>query len=50
MKADDINTLATSTLRSSLVGDENVIGYISSEETNVLDDNGNVNLANLFKI
>lgn len=42
MFADDINTLATSTLRSSLVGDENVIGYISSEETNVLDDNGNV--------
>lgn len=40
--ADDINTLATSTLSSSLVGDENVIGYISSEETNVLDDNGNV--------
>lgn len=42
MFADDINTLATPTLRSSLVGDENVIGYISSEETNVLDDNGNV--------
>ena len=42
MFADDINTLATSTLRSSLVGDESVIGYISSEETNVLDDNGNV--------
>lgn len=42
MFADDINTLATSTLRSSLVGDENVIGYISSEETNVIDDNGNV--------
>lgn len=42
MFADDINTLATSTLRSSLVGNENVIGYISSEETNVLDDNGNV--------
>lgn len=42
MFADDINTLATSTLRSSLVGEEDVIGYISSEETNVLDDNGNV--------
>lgn len=40
MFADDINTLATSTLRSSLVGDESVIGYISSEETNVLDDSG----------
>lgn len=42
MFADDINTLATPTLRSSLVGEEDVIGYISSEETNVLDDNGNV--------
>ena len=42
MFADDINTLATSTLRSSLVGEEDVLGYISSEETNVLDDNGNV--------
>ena len=42
MFANDINTLATPTLRSSLVGDESVIGYISSEETNVLDDNGNV--------
>ena len=41
MFADDINTLATSTLRSSLVGEEDVIGYISSEETNVIDDNGN---------
>ena len=40
--ADDINTLATPTLRSSLVGNETLIGYISSEETNVLDDNGNV--------
>lgn len=37
---DDINTLATPTLRSSLVGNETIIGYISSEETNVLDDNG----------
>ena len=37
---DDINTLATPTLRSSLVGSETLIGYISSEETNVLDDNG----------
>ena len=38
----DINTLATDSLRSSLVGDEPVIGYISSEETEVLDDNGMV--------
>ena len=37
---DDINTLATPTLRSSMVGNETIIGYISSEETNVLDDNG----------
>lgn len=39
---DDINTLATPTMRSSLVGNETLIGYISSEETNVLDDNGNI--------
>lgn len=39
---NDINTLATSELRSSLVGDEAVIGYISSEETNVIDDYGTV--------
>lgn len=39
---DDINTLATPTLRSSLVGNETLIGYISSEETHVLDDNGYV--------
>lgn len=39
---NDINTLATPTLRSSLVGNETLIGYISSEETNVLDDNGYV--------
>lgn len=39
---DDINLLATPKLRSSMVGNETLIGYISSEETNVLDDNGNV--------
>ena len=39
---EDINLLATPTLRSSMVGNETLIGYISSEETNVLDDNGNV--------
>lgn len=39
---DDINLLATPKLRSSMIGDETLIGYISSEETNVLDDNGNV--------
>ena len=41
-ETDDINLLATPTLRSSMVGNETLIGYISSEETNVLDDNGNV--------
>lgn len=41
-ETDDINLLATSTLRSSMVGNETLIGYISSEETDVLDDNGNV--------
>ena len=39
---DDINLLATPKRRSSMVGNETLIGYISSEETNVLDDNGNV--------
>lgn len=41
-ETEDINLLATPKLRSSMVGDETLIGYISSEETNVLDDNGNV--------
>ena len=39
---DNINFIATPKLRSSMIGDETLIGYISSEETNVLDDNGNV--------
>ena len=38
----DINTLATTEKRSSLVGDEPVEGYISDSETEVLDDNGSV--------
>lgn len=38
----DINTLATDTLRSSLVGDEAVQGYIAASETEVLDENGKV--------
>jgi hypothetical protein len=38
----DINTLATPSLRSSLVGDEQVQGYIPSSATDVLDKNGNV--------
>ena len=41
-EVEDINLLATPELRSSMVGNETLIGYISSEETNVLDDNGNV--------
>lgn len=41
-ETDDINLLATPKLRSSMVGNETLIGYISSEETNVFDDNGNV--------
>jgi hypothetical protein len=38
----DIDTLATPSLRSSLVGDEQVQGYIPSSATDVLDENGNV--------
>lgn len=38
----DINTLATSDMKSSLVGTETEIGYISSEEEDVLDAEGNV--------
>ena len=38
-ETDDINLLAKPAQRSSMVGDETLIGYISSEETNVLDDN-----------
>lgn len=38
----DINTLATETNRSSLVGDEAVRGYIASSNTDVLNDEGKV--------
>lgn len=38
----DINNLATEEQRSSLVGEETIIGYISSTEQNVLDENGKV--------
>lgn len=41
----DINTLATSDKRSSLVGDEQVQGYISSDASDVIDEEGNVNPA-----
>lgn len=40
---DDINLLATPELRSSLVGKEKVIGYISEYTENVVDDEGMVN-------
>ena len=39
---DDINTLATSDLRSGLVGTETEQGYIPSSEYNVIDDDGNI--------
>ena len=39
---DDINLLAKPAQRSSMVGDETLIGYISSEERDVLDDNVHV--------
>lgn len=39
---DDINLLATPELRSSLVGKEPVIGYISEYEEDVVDEFGNV--------
>ena len=42
IETPDINTLATETKRSSLVGDETAQGYISESETDVLDDEGNV--------
>lgn len=38
----DINTLATEDERSSLVGDEEVIGYIAEDEIDVLDSQGKV--------
>ena len=41
-ETDDINLLAKPSQRSSMVGNETLIGYISSEDTHVLDDNGNV--------
>ena len=44
----DINTLATPSLRSSLVGDEQVQGYIPSSATEVLDENGNVRMSKIL--
>ena len=40
----DINTLSSSTERSSLVGDEPVLGYIPEDATQVIDDDGDVRL------
>ena len=40
----DINTLATENERSTLVGDETPIGYISESETDLFDDYGRVKL------
>lgn len=40
--ANDINTLASNEQKSSMVGDEQVIGYISADNQNVLDEEGNV--------
>lgn len=39
---DDINTLATVDNKSSFIGTETEIGYVSSEEEDVLDAEGNV--------
>lgn len=38
----DINTLASETERSSLIGDEPVLGYIPEDAKDVIDDNGHV--------
>lgn len=40
--SEDINTLATPDKRSSFIGTEEVQGYISSEDTDVIDEDGNV--------
>lgn len=40
--ADDINTQANINQKSSLVGSENVRGYISSDETDVITEEGNI--------
>ena len=41
-ESDDINTLATEEERSSLVGNEEVVGYIAEDETDVLDKQGKI--------
>lgn len=42
---EDINTLATEKERSSLIGDEEVLGYISENAEDVLDESGNVRIS-----
>ena len=44
----DINTLATNKKHSSLVGDEEPIGYISQDETDVINDNAEVRLEKIL--
>lgn len=39
---DDINTLASDEQKSSMVGDEQVVGYISADNQDVLDEEGNI--------
>ena len=41
-ETEDINTLATEEERSSLVGEEEVVGYIAEDETDVLDSQGKI--------
>ena len=41
-ETEDINTLATEEERSSLVGNEEVVGYIAEDETDVLDSQGKI--------
>lgn len=44
---EDINNLATTTLRSSMTGEEQTKGYIADTEEDVLDDNGNIRSAKI---
>ena len=40
--SDDINTLATSEQKSSMIGEEQIVGYISADNQDVFDEEGNV--------
>lgn len=48
-KADDINNLATPRLRSSMTDNEAILGYISSEETDLFDSDGDVRPEKILK-